>query len=75
MLQKGHFTEDNIVCFFGQLVLDGVVLGAPQQELLHQLVQLGLPGPALQQACNISQSSIQSDMGLLCIFGPTLQLA
>ena len=47
VLQQRHLTEHDVVCFLGQLVLDGAVLGPPQQELLHQLVQLTLPGSAL----------------------------
>ena len=46
VLQQGHFTEHDVVCLLRQLVLDGAVLGSPQQELLNQFVQLRLaPSP------------------------------
>ena len=61
MLQQRHFTEDDVVCFARQLVLDGAVLGAAQQELVHQRIQLSLPAPPLQSVNQlINQSSNQS---------------
>jgi len=61
VLQQRHFTEDDVVCFARQLVLDGAVLGAAQQELVHQRIQLSLPAPPLQSVNQlINQSSNQS---------------
>ncbi len=47
MLQQRHLAEHNVVSLLGQLVLDGAVLGPPEQELLHQGIQLALPGSSL----------------------------
>ena len=49
VLQKRHFAEYNVVCLLGELILDGAVLGPPQQELVYQIIQLCLPCSALQQ--------------------------
>lgn len=47
VLQQRHLAEHNVVGLLGQLVLDGAVLGPPEQELLHQSIELALPGSAL----------------------------
>ncbi len=42
-LQGCKLAEDDVVGLLGQLVLDGGLLCAAQQEALQQLVQLYLP--------------------------------
>lgn len=48
VLEQRHLAEHDVVSLLWQLVLDGAVLGAPQQVFVHQLVQLRLSVSALQ---------------------------
>ena len=40
LLQKRHWTEDNVVAFAGQLILNGILFGATEEVLQQQCPEL-----------------------------------